>query len=95
MLLNLLQRRQQHCPPKTDSTRDLVHSSRGPEKRKRKKSKWQLKLESQERANMAAKNENKAKREAAKAQKEAKLMKPKKEDVSQLEEQFQWLNSSD
>ena len=44
----------------------------------------QTKLESQERRDTAIKAQRAARRRDAKARKEAKLMKPRKEDVSQL-----------
>lgn len=65
----------------------IPHPSRGPTGRVRAKSKQQLKLESQERADATKKEETRAKREAAKARKEAKFMAPRKENVSQLEEE--------
>lgn len=62
--------------------------------RKRMKSNWQLRLESQQKADQQKKEEHKAKRQEAKARKEAKLMRPRKEDVSQLADDIKLLNSS-
>ena len=51
--------------------------------------------ESQEAAEAQRKAQNKANRVAAAARKQAKLMEPRKEDVSQLEEDFALLRSSE
>ena len=59
-----------------------------------KKSKAQLELESQQRADQAAKQASAEERKNAAARKVAKTMKPRKDDVSQLRDAFSELRSS-
>ena len=66
----------------------IPHASRKPIGRNRATSKHHWKLKSQERAGATKEKEIRAKREATKARKDAKLMTPRKEDVSQLEKEI-------
>ena len=76
--------------PKSSAT--TTRSTRGVPKKKT----WnQQRWESQEAAEAQRKAQNKAKRVAAAARKQAKLLEPRKEDVSQLEEDFALLRSSE
>ena len=59
-----------------------------------KKSKAQLELESQQRADQAAKQARAEERKNAAARKVAKTMMPRKDDVSQLRDAFSELRSS-
>ena len=59
-----------------------------------KKSKAQLVLESQQRADQAAKQARAGERKNAAARKVAKTMKPRKDDVSQMSDAFSELRSS-
>ena len=59
-----------------------------------KKSKAQLELESQQRADQAAKQARAEERKNAAARKVAKTMKPRKDNVSQLSDAFSELRSS-
>ena len=59
-----------------------------------KKSKAQLELESQQRADQAAKQARAEERKNAAARKVAKTMEPRKDNVSQLSDAFSELRSS-
>ena len=59
-----------------------------------KKSKAQLELESQQRADQAAKQARAEERKNAATRKVAKTMKPRKDNVSQLSDAFSELRSS-
>ena len=72
----------------------IPHSTAGPTGRTRKKSKHQLQMESQQRRDTEKKQTAKAAREAATARKKAKLNARRKQDVSQLANQFDLLSSS-
>ena len=81
--------RASQLPPTSSAT-----TTRGSRGVVAKKSKAQLELESQQRAEQTAKQVRAEERKNAAARKAAKSMKPRKEDVSQLVDEFSELRSS-